>query len=119
MSERTKVTKATTQNLKNAVLAKPLTTLSEILTKSRSFRSLSWTSRRKGPICKKFHDSYKSSMFTLYKSEKTKKVQDILDDFFWTCYPFISEGRGFTNTLGPVKLSIKLLSHLLPEDIII
>ena len=58
-------------------------------------------------------------MFTLYKSEKTKKVQDILDGFFWTCYPFISEGRGFTNTLGPVKLSIKLLLHLLPECILI
>ena len=79
-----------------------------------------------------FHKSYSISMLTLNKAEEEKKVQDILDNLLRLSYPFISEGRGLTNPLAPVdsvrlalpsypipvdsvKVSIKLLPHLLPE----
>ena len=119
----------TTQNLKNAVLAKQLSVFSEILTKSydgtkiipfslldeQKKRTISLLVEDEISSLQKFHDSYSSSVFTLNKAEKAKKRQDILDGLLRTSYPFISEGRGFTNALGPVKLSIKLLPHLIPE----
>ena len=125
----TKGQRATTQNLKNAVMAKQLTIMSEILTKSfdgtkiipfslldeQKKRTISFLIEDEVSSMQKFHDSYSSSMFTLNKAEKAKKKQDILDGLLRTSYPFISEGRGFTNALGPVKLSIKILPHLLPE----
>ena len=123
----------TTQNLKNAVLAKQLSVFSEILTKSydgtkiipfslldeQKKRNISLLVEDEISSLQKFHDSYSGSVFTLKKAEKAKKRQDILDGLLRTSYPFISEGRGFTNALGPVKLSIKLLLHLLPECILI
>ena len=119
----------TTQNLKNAVLAKQLTVLSEILTTSydgnkiipfslldqQKKKTISLLVEDEISSLQKFHDSYSGSMFTLNKAEKAKKRQDILDSLLRTSYPFISEGRGFTDALGPVKLSIKLLPHLIPE----
>ena len=120
---------ATIQNLKNAVLAKQLTILSEILTKSfdgtrvipfsfldeQKKMTISFLIEDEVSSMQSFHDSYTGSMFTLNKAEKAKKKQDILDGLLRVSYPFISEGRGFTNALGPVKLSLKLLPHLLPE----
>ena len=119
----------TTQNLKNGVLAKQLTILSEILTKSfdgtkiipfslldeQKKRTISFLIEDEVSSMQSFHDSFSSSMFTLNKAEKAKKNQDILDGLFRVSYPFISEGRGFTNALGPIKLSIKILPQLLPE----
>ena len=110
-------------------MAKQLTILSEILTKSYDGTTIIPFSllddQRKRTIklliedeinsMQKFHDSYRSSRFTLKKAEKAKKVQDILDILLRLSYPFISEGRGFTNVLGPVQMSTKLLPHLLPE----
>ena len=120
---------ATTQNLKNAVLAKQLTVLSEILTKSydgtkiipfslldeQKKRTISLLIKDEISSMQTFHDSYKISRFTWNKAEGAKKVHDILDSLLRTSYPFISEGRGFTNVLGPVQMSTKLLPHLLPE----
>ena len=110
-------------------MAKQLTILSEILTKSYDGTTIIPFSllddQRKRTIklliedeinsMQKFHDSYRSSRFTLKKAEKAKKVQDILDILLRLSYPFISEGRGFTNALGHAKLSLKILPHLLPE----
>ena len=120
---------ASTGNLKNGVLAKQLTILSEILTKSydgtrvipfslldeQKKRTISFLIEDEVSSMQKFHDSYTGSMFTLNKAEKAKKKQDILDGLLRVSYPFISEGRGFTNALGPIKLSIKILPQLLPE----
>ena len=119
----------TTENLKNAVLAKQLTTLSEILTTSydgtkivpfslleeQKKKTISLLIEDEISSLQKFHDSYSDSVFTLNKAEKAKKRQDILDGLLRTSYPFISEGRGFTNALSPIKLSLKVLPHLLPE----
>ena len=122
---------ATTQNLKNAVLAKQLTVLSEILTKSYDgakiipFSHLDLVQKKTISLLiedeiismQSFHKSHSSSLFTLNKAEKAKKRQDILDRLLRVSYPFISEGRGFTNALGPVRLSLKVLPHLLPEGV--
>ena len=119
----------TTENLKNAVLAKQMSVFSEILTKSydgvkiipfplldeQKKKTISLLIEDEISSLQKFHDSYSGSVFTLNKAEKAKKRQDILDGLLRTSYPFISEGRGFTNALGPVRLSLKMLPHLLPE----
>ena len=119
----------TTQNLKNAVLAKQLTVLSEILTKSydgtkiipfslldkQKKRTISLLIEDEISSLQKFHDSYKVSMFTWDKAGEAQKRQDILDGLLRTSYPFLSEGRGLTDPLAPVKLSLQLLPHLLPE----
>ena len=124
---------ATTQNLKNAVLAKQLAVLSEILTKSfdgtkmipfslldkQKKRTISFLIADEISSMQKFHDSYSSSMLTLNKAAKAKKRQNILDGLLRVSYPSISEGRGFANALGPVKLSMKLLSpevNISPEN---
>ena len=119
----------TTENLKNAVLAKQLSVLSEILTKSydgakiipfslldeQKKKTISLLVEDEISSLQKFHDSYSDSVFTLNKAEKAKTRQDIVDGLLRTSYPFISEGRGFTNALSPIKLSLKVLPHLLPE----
>ena len=56
-------------------------------------------------------------MFTLNKSAKAKKKQDILDGLLRSAYPFISEGSGLSCPFSPLKLpfNLTLLPDLLPE----
>ena len=120
---------ATTDNLKNAIRAKQLSIFSEILTKgydgTKVFPFSMLDKQKKKTIglliedeissMQKFHNSQSTSMFTFKKAEKAKQRQDILDALLKTSYPFISEGRGLTSALSPMKLCFKLLPHLLPE----
>ena len=62
-----------------------------------------------------FYESHTISWYKLNKTTLAKEKQDMLDSLLRASYPYISEGRGFTNALGPVNLSLKVLSHLLPE----
>ena len=64
-----------------------------------------------------FHDSQSTSWYSMNKAEKKKRRQDTLDFLLQTAYPFISEGRGLTNTLDPVELpcSFRVLHKVLPE----
>ena len=64
-----------------------------------------------------FHDSQSTSWYSKNKAEKKKQRQDTLDSLLQTAYPFISEGRGLTNTLDPLELpcSFRVLQKLLPE----
>ena len=120
---------ATTDNLKNAIRAKQLSIFSEILTKGYDgtkvipFSMLDKQKKKTIGLLiedeissmQKFHNSQSTSMFTFKKAEKAKQRQDILDALLKTSYPFISEGRGLTSALSPMKLCFKLLPHLLPE----
>ena len=119
----------TTESLRNAVKTKQLKVFSEVLiqsydgTKITPFFQLDKEKKRiissliEADIkdVQTFYKSKSISMFTLNKAEKEKKKQDMLDTLLRASYPYISEGRGFTNALGPVKLSLQLLPHLLPE----
>ena len=121
---------ATQENLKSAIAAKRLSIFSEILTKSYNgtmivpFPLLS--SEKKKIISrlieeeiksmKRFRNSYKVSMFTWDKATEEKKVQDLLDELLQKSYPFISQGRGFTDPLNTVThLSFKILPDFIPE----
>ena len=65
---------------------------------------------------KRFRNSYKVSMFTWDKATEEKKVQDLLDELLQKSYPFISQGRGFTDPLNTVThLSFKILPDFIPE----
>ena len=83
---------ATTQNLKNAVLAKQLTILSEILIQSYDDikivpfslldkgkkKTISDLIEKEIKSIQSFHDSHSISMLTFNKSAKRKEKQDIL-----------------------------------------
>ena len=51
------------------------------------------------------------------RAKNEKKKQDLLDSLLRACYPYISEGRGFTTELAGVELphDLKLLPHMLPD----
>ena len=51
------------------------------------------------------------------RAKNEKKKQDLLDSLLRACYPYISEGKGFTTELADVELlyDLKLLPHMLPD----
>ena len=121
---------ATMENLKNAVAAKRLSIFSEVLIQSYNGTMIVpfplLDSQRKRTIgrliedemkcMQRFRDSYKVPMFTWDKAAEEKKVQDILDDLLKVSYPFISQGRGFTDPLNAVTdVSFKLVPNFIPE----
>ena len=122
---------AKTQTLKNAVLAKQLTILSEILVQSfdgtkivpftlldrAKKKTISSLIENEIDSVQTFHDSQNIRRFTLNRSAKVKAKQDILDRLLQSSYPFISEGRGLSCPSAPLELpyNLKLLPHLLPE----
>ena len=62
----------------------------------------------------RFKNSYKVSHRD--KAAKVIKVQDILEELLRVSYPYVSEGRGFTNPLCPLThLSFKILPDFIPE----
>ena len=122
---------ATMENLKTAVAAKRLSVFSEVLIQSYDGTMIVpfplLDSQKKGFISRlvedeirnmqRFRDSYKVSMFTWDKAAEEKKVQDILDELLKASYPFISQGRGFTDPLNAVTdVSFKLVPGFIPES---
>ena len=119
----------TTESLRNAVKTKQLKVFSEVLiqsydgTKITPFFQLEQEKKRKISLLIEadikdvltFYKSKSISRFALNKAEKEKKKQDMLDTLLRASYPFISEGRGFTNAMAVLKLSFKLLPQFLPE----
>ena len=119
------------ENLKNAVLAKQLVILAEILVESYNHKTIVPFSlldeKKKRAIAlsiedeitsmQTFHNSYSGSMLTFNKAEKAKKKQDILDRLLQSAYPFISEGRGLTSPLNELKVpsEFRVLPTFLPE----
>ena len=120
-----------TENLKNAVLAKQLVVLAEILIQSYNNttivpfslleremkQTISSLIKDEVSSMQRFHDSQSTSMFTWNKAEKAKKKQDIMDSLLRTSYPFISEGDGLTSTQAPLQFpfNLTLLPIFLPE----
>ena len=120
-----------TENLKNAVLAKQLVILAEILVESYNQKTIVPFSlldeKKKKAIASLiedeitnmqiFHNSYSGSMLTFNKAEKAKKKQDILDRLLQSAYPFISEGRGLTSPSTELELPsvLRVLPNFLPE----
>ena len=113
---------ATTENLKSAVVAKQLIVMSEVLleafdnTKIVPFSLL--TIEKKQTIgnliedevndMQAFFDSHVMSRLTFNKAEKAKKRQDMMDGLLGSAYPFISEGRGLTNSQTQLELPYNL-----------
>ena len=64
---------------------------------------------------KALHSCQKDPWFG--KEQKAQERQDVLDKLLRTCYPLISEGRGLTSSLIPMKFpfDLKVLPELLPE----
>ena len=64
-----------------------------------------------------FFDSHVMSMLTFNKAEKAKKRQDMMDGLLGSAYPFISEGRGLTNSHTQLELpyNLRVLLKYLPE----
>ena len=55
-----------------------------------------------------FFDSHTMSRLTFNKAEKAKKRQDLMDGLLGSAYPFISEGRGLTNSQTQLELPYNL-----------
>ena len=55
-----------------------------------------------------FFDSHTMSRLTFNKAEKAKKRQDMMDGLLGSAYPFISEGRGLTNSQTQLELPYNL-----------
>ena len=57
------------------------------------------------------------SRLTFNKAEKAKKRQDMMDGLLGSAYPFISEGRGLTNSRTQLELpyNLRILPKYLPE----
>ena len=122
-----------TENLKSGVLCKQLIILSEILVQSvindaivpfslldeKKKRTIASLVEDEVTSMQRFHDSHTVSMFTRNKAEKAKKKQDIMDQLLKPAYPFISEGRGLTNTLAQLEMpyNLRVLPMFLPEGI--
>ena len=66
---------------------------------------------------KAFHRKENDGWLTWNSEQKAQERQDVLDTLLRTCYPLISEGRGLTTTIAPVKIpyDLKLLPEFLPE----
>ena len=122
-----------TENLKSGVLCKQLIILSEILVQSvindaivpfslldeKKKRTIASLIEDEVTSMQRFHDSHTVSMFTRNKAEKAKKKQDIMDQLLKPAYPFISEGRGLTNTLAQLEMpyNLRVLPMFLPDGI--
>ena len=122
---------ATTENIGRAVVAKKFIVMSEVLieafdnSKIVPFSLL--TKEKKQTIgnliedeingMQTFFDSNTMSMLTFNKEEKAKKRQDLMDGLLRSAYPFISEGRGLTNSNTQLQLPYNLgvLPKYLPE----
>ena len=113
---------ASKENLKSGVVATKLIVMSEILlvafdnTKIVPFSLL--TIEKKQTIgnliedevndMQAFFDSHTMSRLTFNKAEKAKKRQDLMDGLLGSAYPFISEGRGLTNSQTQLELPYNL-----------
>ena len=113
---------ATTGNLKSAVVATKLIVMSEILLEAFDNNKIVpfslLTKEKKQTIgnliedevndMQAFFDSHVMSRLTFNKAEKAKKRQDMMDGLLGSAYPFISEGRGLTNSQTQLELPYNL-----------
>ena len=122
-----------TENLENAIKATQLKVFSEVLVQSYDGAKLTpffLLEKKKQKIIgrlieddvndlQSFYNTHSFSLFTMKKSEKGRKKQDLLNVLLRASYPLISQGRGLTNALAPVgspvACELTILSDLLPE----
>ena len=118
-----------TENLENAIKATQLKVFSEVLIQSYDGAKITpffLLEKKKQKIIgrlieddvndlQSFYNSHSFSVFTMKKSEKGQKKQDLLNLLLRASYPLISQGRGLTNVLAPVGSPVACELTILPD----